>query len=161
MRLLQGLRCCYPWSWPPYAVYLKCPSRCSSRHVKTMPTSRRNSSMRKLDDRAGSGSEVVTQRHILWIPAGRRSSCQTLPSDDHFVLFETHYVAVRSRSLESSETVSDVTCTIHPYYFSSMPMELGWTTTMTRCALVHSTQTVHHDRWRQTLSLCESVIPVS
>ena len=38
----------------------------------------------KLDDRAGSGSEVVTQRHILWIPAGRRSSCQTLPSDDHF-----------------------------------------------------------------------------
>ena len=34
------------------------------------------------------------------------------------VLFETHCVAVRSRSLESSETVSDVTCTIHPYYFS-------------------------------------------
>ena len=77
------------------------------------------------------------------------------------VLFETHYVSVRSRSLESSETVSDVTCTIHPYYFSSMPMELGWTTTMTRCALMHSSQTVHHDRWRQTLPLRESVFPVS
>ena len=38
----------------------------SSRHVTTMPTSRRNSSMRKLDDRTGSGSEVVTKIHILW-----------------------------------------------------------------------------------------------
>ena len=40
-----------------------------------------------------------------------------------------------SRSLESSGTVFDVTYTIHPYHFSSMLMELGWTTTMTRCAL--------------------------
>ena len=91
--------------------------------------------MRKLDDRTGSGSEVVTQSHILWISARRQSSCQTLPSDDHFALSETRYVAVRSRSLESSGTVSDVTKTIHPYHFSSMLMELGRTTTMTRCAL--------------------------
>ena len=34
-----------------------------------------------------------------------------------------------------------------------------WTTTMTRCALVHSTQTVHHHH--QTLPLRESVFPVS
>ena len=50
MRLRQGLRCFYPWSWSPYAVCRVCPSRCSSRHVKTMPTSHRNSSIRKLDD---------------------------------------------------------------------------------------------------------------
>ena len=134
IRLREGSRC-YLWSWSPYAVYRKCPFRCFSRHVTTLPTSRRNSSMIKLDDRTGSGSEVVTQMHILWISAGRRSSCQTLPSDDHFALSETRYVAVRSRSLESSGTVSDVTKTIHPYHFSSMLMELGWTTTMTRCAL--------------------------
>ena len=33
-----------------------------------------------------------------------------------------HYVAVRSGSLESSETLSDVTCAIHPCYFNSMPL---------------------------------------
>ena len=92
--------------------------------------------MRKLDDRTGSGSEVVTQMHILWISARRQSSCQTLLSDDHFALSETRYVAVRSRSLESSGTVSDVAYTFHPYHFSSMLMELAWTTIMTRCALV-------------------------
>ena len=129
------------------------PFRCFSRHITTLPTSRRNSSMRKLDDRTGSGSEVVTQMHILWISARRQSSCQTLPTDDHFALSETRYVAVRSRSLESSGTVSDVTYTIHPYHFSSMLMELGWTTTMTRCALDPDGTTVGVKRSRYAISV--------
>ena len=40
----------------------------------------------------------------------------------HGICLGRHYVVVRSGSLEISETLSDVPCTIHPYYFTCMIM---------------------------------------
>ena len=45
-------------------------------------------------------------RHLLWIPAGRCSSCQTLPSEVFCVLFESCFAASDSECLEANATTS-------------------------------------------------------